>query len=236
MCYSLEQSKIAFTVNIFTCYILYIYKNSPTYKILALFFLFVGLIQFFDIIFWENQNIKDEKQEKINYITTKIAMIANHLQPIVLAILIYLFTGKLGKSSQIIILIYTIFVVFFSILAYKKINYTLVDEISVRHTNEIKPSLNWTWRSKILNWPWRSKINTNLFYVFFLISYIVLFYENFKYPLNIFSIFIGGLSFILSAYYYKRTLMGRFWCKVVAFMPIFFILFDKIIHFINLKK
>lgn len=225
MCYSLEQSKIAFTVNIFTCYILYIYKNSPTYKILALFFLFVGLMQFFDIIFWENQNIKDEKQEKINYITTKIAMMANHLQPIVLAILIYLFTGKLGKSSQIIILIYTIFVVFFTILMYKKINYTVVDEISVRYTNEIKPSLNWSWNN-----------NGYLFCVFFLISCIILFYENFKYPLNIFLIFIAVLSFILSAYYFKKKFMGRFWCKITAFMPIFFILFDKIIHFINLKK
>ena len=226
MCYSLEQSKIAFTVNIFTCYILYIYKNSPTYKILALFFLFVGLMQFFDIIFWENQNIKDEKQEKINYITTKIAMMANHLQPIVLALLIYLFTGKLGKSSQIIIIIYTIFITYFTILTYKKINYTVVKEISVRYTNEIKPSL---------YWQWGNKINIS-FIIFFLISGFILFYENFKYPLNIFSIFIGGLIFILSAYYYKRTLMGRFWCKVVAFMPIFFILFDKIIHFINLKK
>lgn len=226
MCYSLEQSKIVFTVNIFTCYILYIYKNSPTYKILALFFLYIGLMQFFDIIFWENQNIKDEKQEKINYITTKIAMIVNFLQPIVLAILIYLFTGKLGKLSQIVIIIFTIFITYFTILTYKKINYTVVNEISVKYTNEMKP---------YLNWPWLSKINVS-FIIFFLINYFILFYENFKYPLNIFSIFIGGLSFILSAYYYKRTLIGRFWCKVVAFMPIFFILFDKIIHFINLKK
>lgn len=230
MCYSEEQSRKSFVINLITCYILYTYKDRPTYKILALFFGFVGIMQFFDIIFWTNQNIKDERQAKLNYVTTKIAMIANHLQPIVLALLIYIFTGKLGKLSSIMVVIYTIITIFYSLLAYKNIKYTLIEKVSIRDTNdllfpypnddEIRPSL---------KWEWNLQKNALIVYLIFLATLVLLSYENFKYPFNIVLAFINIFTFVLSAYYYKGQSLGRFWCKFAAWVPLLFILMDKIV-------
>lgn len=231
MCYSEEQSKKSFVINLITCYSLYTYKVTPTYKILALFFGFVGIMQFFDIIFWSTQNIKDEKTANMNFITTKLAMFANHLQPIVLAYLIYIFTGKLGKFSMISILLYIVVISIYTINTYNKINYTLIEKVSIRDTNDlffpypddddIRPSL---------KWEWNIQENANLVYALFLTTLMILSYENFTYPFNIVLTFINLFTFVLSAFYYKGQSLGRFWCKFAAWVPLLFILLDKIIQ------
>lgn len=218
MCYSREQSIKSFVINLITCYALYTYKNNATYKILALFFGFVGIMQFFDIIFWSTQDIKDITKSRINYTTTKIAMFFNHLQPIILAYLIYVFTGKLGQLSKIIITIYTIVITFYTINAYNNIKYTLRENVSIRgiEDNDTRPSL---------KWEWNSLYNALYVYMIFLLTLVILSYENFKYPLNIILSFINIFTFILSAYYYKGKSIGRFWCKFAAWVPLLFILF-----------
>jgi hypothetical protein len=221
MCYSAEQSINSFVINLITCYALYTYKNISTYKILALFFGFVGIMQLFDIIFWNTQNIKNINQSRINFITTKLAMFANHLQPIVLAYLIYIFTGKLGQLSTIIIIFYTFIIIFYTINAYHKITYTLTETVSIRtlspQDDEIKPSL---------KWEWNSQYNSIFVYIVFLTTLVILSYENFTYPLNIILSFINIFTFLLSAYYYKGKSLGRFWCKFAAWVPLLFILLD----------
>lgn len=230
MCYSEEQSRKSFVINLITCYALYNYKNTSTYKILALFFGFVGIMQLFDIIFWNTQNIKDQNIAKLNYITTKIAMFANHLQPIVLAYLIYLFTGKLGQASSIMVLIYTLVILFYTINTYHKISHTLIEKVSIRDTNdllfpypeddEIRPSL---------KWEWNLQENAIIVYLIFLTTLMILSYENFNYPFNIVLTFINIFTFVLSAYYYKGQSVGRFWCKFAAWVPLLFILMDKVV-------
>lgn len=230
MCYSEEQSRKSFLINIVACYVLYNYNNDAIHKILALFFGFVGLMQLFDIIFWNNLNIKDPEQANINYVTTKIALFANHLQPIVLAYLIYMFTGSLGQISKILLTIYTIIIIFYTINAFNKITYTQVSNVSIRDTNDlffpdteddiIKPSLKWEWNMQEYNIP---------IYLTFLLTLVVLSYENFNYPFNIVLAFINVFTFVLSAYYYKGQSLGRFWCKFAAWLPLLFILIDKVI-------
>lgn len=216
MCYSEEQSRKSFIINLITCYILYKTK-SPTFKILALFFVFVGIMQFLDIIFWNNQDIKDPNQAQINWVTTKIAMFANHLQPIILAYLIYVYKGSLGNFSNIILPIYVVAISIYSFNAYNKINYTLKEEVSVRNLffQKAKPSLKWDWNIQQHNL---------LVYIIFLLTLLILAYENFEYPLNIVLAFINLFTFVLSAYYFKGRSIGRFWCKFAAWLPLFFIL------------
>jgi hypothetical protein len=230
MCYSEEQSRKSFLINIITCYALYNYNNDATHKVLALFFGFVGIMQLFDIIFWNNQNIKESEQGNINYITTKLAMFANHLQPIVLAYLIYIFTGSLGKLSKIILSIYTVIIILYTFNTYNKIKYTEVTSVSIRDTNDllfpneeddiIKPSLKWEWNMQEYSTP---------VYLTFLLTLVVLSYENFNYPFNIILAFINVFTFVLSAYYYKGQSLGRFWCKFAAWVPLLFILIDKVV-------
>jgi hypothetical protein len=230
MCFSEEQSKKSLLFNTITCYILYTYYNSSDTRILALFFKFVGLMQLFDLIFWRNQNIQDPTESVINYTTTKIAMLANHLQPIVLGLLIYIFTGSLGELSKIMLAIYTITITYYTICIWNKINYTLsMTDSSVRQdtlsmtdssvtstSNDISNSLKWDWNLQ--------KSNLQVYFIF-LLTLSVLAYENFDYPINIILLFINLITFLLSAYYFKSQFIGRFWCKFASFVPIIFILF-----------
>lgn len=54
MCYTLRTSIMAFIINIISCIFLYLYsikKNNVQLKIISLFFLYVGVMQYWDIIF-----------------------------------------------------------------------------------------------------------------------------------------------------------------------------------------
>jgi hypothetical protein len=187
-------------------------------------------MQLFDIVFWNNLNIKDSKQANINYITTKIAMFANHLQPIVLAYLIYIFKGSLGQLSKYILPIYIIVIILYTFNIFDKISYTQVNNLSVRNINDlfspnsqddiIRPSLKWDWNTQEYNGP---------VYLIFLLTLVILSYENFKHPFNIIMVFINLFTFILSAYFYKGQSIGRFWCKFAAWIPLLFILINKVI-------
>lgn len=211
MCYSEEQSKKTFLINIITCYILYNYSTKSTHnKIIALILLFVGFMQLFDIIFWKTQNISEPQQAQINYFTTKIAMFFNHLQPIVFAYILYTFNKKLGNLSTFILFIYTISITLYTINAYDKIKYTLVNPA---HSS--------------LVWEWNTQENYLYVYLLFLAALLVLSYENLTYPIN----FIFTYTFVISLIiplFYKTQVAGRFWCKLIGWAPLIFIILDKI--------
>jgi hypothetical protein len=230
MCYSEEQSRKSFVINMITCYVLFTYNTSPTFKIIALFFAFVGIMQFLDIIFWNNQNIQDPRQAQVNWITTKVAMVVNHLQPIILAYLIYIYKGSLGKLSNIILPIYIIAISIYSFNSYNKIKYTLQEDVSIRDVNDllfVNPEDDYTRTS--LKWDWNIQRHSLIVYIIFLSTLLILAYENFSYPFNIVLAFINIFTFVLSAYYYKGRSLGRFWCKFAAWVPLFFILIHKFI-------
>jgi hypothetical protein len=198
MCYSSKASIIAFIINLISCIIIY-KKNS----IISLFFGFVGLMQLYDYIFWKNQ-----KKNNINYITTKIAILSNHLQPIILALLIYFIQKKLNNLSLIIIIIYSIYSLYYTIKYWNNINYTLVEKIS-------RPSLYWRWNHMEKN---------NILYILFLLSLSISSFENFNYPSNIILLFINIISFIFSFIFFDKIhSIGRFWCYFASYVPLLFL-------------
>jgi hypothetical protein len=214
MCYSKEVSQRSFIINIVTCYILYNYKSDNNdYKILSLFFAFVGLMQLFDWIFWEHQG---ENGKRVNFIFTKIAMIVNHLQPIILAIVLYIFNGKLPNLSICIVILYTIVALHYT--ASLNTDYTLVKPVKTK-SGKVKTSL---------YWQWNSSRNNYLVYTIFLITLSVLSFENFNYPTNIILIFINIFSFLLSNFYYKTGHIGRMWCKISSGIPLILLLLGKL--------
>ena len=89
-------------------------------------------MQIYDVIFWLNQS-----NNNINYIFTKIAMITNYLQPIILSYLISQHY-KLNNLTTIILLLYVIYGLYYCINSFNKIDYTLVSKDS-------KPVLDWKW-------------------------------------------------------------------------------------------
>ena len=146
MCYDIQTSLIALVVNIVISIALFIVaKNkenkerdanvSNQLKAVALFFLFVGFMQFWDILFWSY-----DATTKVNMYATKMAMIWNHLEPIVLALLIYLFIGKLTLPSMIMLVVYTVAIVAYSANGWSELRGT-------ESTKDTCGSLYWQWNN-----------------------------------------------------------------------------------------
>jgi hypothetical protein len=214
MCYTKEVSRNTFIINVVTCLLLFKQKD-PQYKILALFFLFVGLMQLFDWIFWETQDLENEKSKTVNYTFTKIAMVVNHLQPLVLAALIYIYKGSISKKSLIPLAIYIISITIYTIKTYPKIDYTLEKENP--HTQR-----------KTLLWQWNEQEHSVFVYTMFLLALCSLLFFNFEYPLNIISVIISITSFLAAGYYVKGYTIGRWWCNFACFIPLILLMFNQV--------
>jgi hypothetical protein len=158
-------------------------------------------MQLYDYIFWTNLSKND-----VNKLTTKIAMISNHLQPIVLAVLIMYF-GKIPIKplSSFIVLLYSIVMTIYSISIWNKLDYTLVEP-------KTAPSL---------NWKWNEYTGSVLVYGIFMTSITVLLIQHFPFPVNYVFALLGILTYIFSWHYYKgKTTIGRFWCFFASFLPL----------------
>jgi hypothetical protein len=176
-------------------------------------------MQLFDMIFWSTQNIKDPYTAKVNYIATKMAMFINHSLPLVVAYILYSFIGKLGNLSLLIITIYILVISIYTYYAYYKISYTLVNNKYIKSNNT-----NVTLSRYYLDWSWNSQPYYIPVYIIYLLALIILFYENLPNPFNIILAFISLLSFLFTRYYFKGLSIGRWWCKIAAFTPMFFIM------------
>lgn len=211
MCYSKNISIYSFTTSLLTNLFLLYYSsivNNKEYslnlKIVGYGMMFVGIMQLFDYIFWTNQ-----KENKTNFITTKLAMLFNHLQPIVFMLLFFIFKGKISNLSLLVMIIYSIFALVYTIKSWNNIDYTLVREKS-------KPGLYWQWNYQPTSF---------YFYAGFLISLTVLFYENVNFPLNIIGIAISNLTFFYSYIKYNnKGDIGRMWCYFASLSSLLFLL------------
>jgi hypothetical protein len=91
-------------------------------------------------------------------------MITNHLQPIVLGLLIYYFNRNMEETSKLALIIYIICITLYTINAWNKEEYTTV-------SNRSNPSL---------NWEWNHQYGAPIVYFIFLVTLIILFYQNVK--------------------------------------------------------
>jgi hypothetical protein len=212
MCYDIQTSLIALVVNIVTSIVLFIVaKNkerdtnvSNQLKAIALFFLFVGFMQFWDILFWSY-----DATTKVNMYATKMAMIWNHLEPVVLALLIYLFIGKLTLPSMIMLVVYTVAIVAYSVNGWSKL----------RGTESTKDTCG------SLYWQWNNMKGNTLVYGLFLICLLFLAQQQFTGWVRCLSMVIITSTFFFSLYKYSiNASVGRFLCYFAAFCPIFFLI------------
>lgn len=200
MCYTIRASIFSFVVNALSCVLLYTTYN----KTLALLFAFVGLMQLYDIVFWLNQ-----RPNALNFWTTKLAMMTNHLQPIVLALLImYVEKRTLAPISKWLLIAYCIVAAVYSIYAWIHTDYTLVN---YRRANG---SLFWQWNYLFSNWVYVS------FLMLFIATICALMLQHFPAPINYIVTAIALLSVILSRVTFKGQATGRFWCWMAGFIPV----------------
>jgi hypothetical protein len=144
-------------------------------------------------------------------------MIWNHLEPIILALLICYYVNPLTIFSKIIVGIYIVSIIIYSINAWNKLKGTEV-------TKETCGSLYWQWNN----------MKGNIFvYTLFLLCLFILSLQ-FDGWIRILFTSIIIFTFFFSFYKYRiNKSVGRFWCYFAAFSPILFLIYNHI--FTNLK-
>jgi hypothetical protein len=197
MCYSSTISIVTFIEFIIASSILFCFN-----KVLGVFFAFVGLMQLYDYIFWTNSG-------SINFWTTKLAMITNNMQPLILAFLIVIFgKKKLKTASLVLVVLYSIATLIYSWNAWNKITVTTVSKKS-------SPSLHWEWNGLYGYVP---------YYALYLLTMTVLLYQHIEWPINIIACLLCIVTFVFSsALYTKKGTTGRLWCWMTGLSPLIFV-------------
>ena len=214
MCVSLHASVHSSITSLVTCGVLYFYIFNQrkhihkVFKSIALFLFFVSLMQWYDVIFWLNQ-----KENFVNYAFTKIAMLTNHLQPIVLAILVSSHS-ELSNLTKGVVLVYIVYAVIYSALVFNKIQYTLV-------TTKSYP---------VLHWPWTMHDGALPLYILFIIVMCMV-SSKLPPPINSIIIFLTLGSIAFSYYKTKRETFGKYWCMLAAYVPLLLILLATMYKF-----
>jgi hypothetical protein len=210
MCYNSQDSLNAYLINLVSCIILFNKSSNTDMKIASIFFLFVGQMQILDYIFWENNECSS-----INKLTTKIAILFNHLQPIVLFLLFNYYNYEQTTISKIILLLYTLFVIDYTIKLWPEENCEIEINEKVCYSLPLADL-------SIIKWKWNSQPNSYVIYTLFL---VYLFsasfnFKNYKYLYCMSS--IG--SFLIGSKIPKLNIgLGRAWCYIASFSPLFFL-------------
>lgn len=198
MCFNKDISIISYLIGLSGCILLY-YRN---YKIEGLLYAFVIQMQLIEYLLWLNNSCN-----WINKTITKIGILLNHLQPIILYFLIIYYNSNINKTSLNIIH-FIIIIYFISTILYLIHNYKLLDACTIGIENE-----------KELFWYIQ---HGHLFeyyhiFVFALVFMILLGLKKHNY-LNAYII----LASIIISYiiYDKRKAVGTIWCLFAAYIPL----------------
>jgi hypothetical protein len=201
MCYSANDSLTAYIINFFSSILLFYFSKKLEYKVISLFLLFVGQMQMFDYLFWKNQ-----KCNTINKLATILAIIFNHLQPIVLFLLQYYYGITQNMFALIIIILYIIFSVNYNIEAFSKVKCTLQE-------------------NNMMDWKW-NELNYSFIYYSLFLGYLILAAFNFKNNnIKILFALISIITFLVATKTpFLNYSIGRIWCYYASLIPVFILL------------
>jgi hypothetical protein len=198
MCINKEVSLITYGIGICSCIILYL----RGYKIEALFYGFIIQMQLIEYLLWLNNRC-----DNINKIITKIGIFINHLQPVILYLLVINLNDKINEYLKIIIHI-SIIIYLISVSIYFSFNYKLLNSCTIGIPNE-----------KELQWDIQYGKN-KIFYFIFVISLVLLLLLGLN-KNNYINAYIIFLTFIISyVKYFETKSIGTIWCLLAAYIPL----------------
>jgi len=215
MCFSEQMSIIAFSVGMIGSIL--VYSMGKIYdKIGGLWFMFVSCMQLVDFFLWRNQTCN-----RTNYITNIVGIILNHLQPIVLGIIILFVNTELSyqdvKTILYILLVYICTMVPYTWQCIVKTQCTLKNN------------------NNHMDWKWNSMHAAIFVYFVYLVTLFLLFYwfvpvYGFLYA------FAVVCTLIFSIIFYNKEI-GNMWCFFTIFLPILYYLFppDFLYRILRLK-
>ena len=193
MCYSVQASIAAFVVGMSLSLGL-TQQADKNKQIFGWFFAFVSLMQLFDAYFWLNPENAD---------VSKIAMIFNHAQPLVLAFLVNAIKKQLSVASKLFAAVYLFVITVYS--------------LNLKITNTVKDSSS----GDSLNWTWNHGKFGEAVYIYFTFVMAYIFYSELDQPYNKIAAFYTVASFALSVVKYEKIKsVGRFWCFIACFIPL----------------
>ena len=199
MCFSKNVSLFTFLTGIIgglLCYQI----NTPDYKIIGLFFMFVSLMQGIEYLLWSHQTC-----DKYNKLISNLGMILNHLQPVILCILLFIYSKeKFNKNKKLILTLITVYIVF--IIPY---SLKFKNQCTMKDTNNH------------LDWKWNHMDNGIIVYFLFLLCLVVFGYILGK-SFSLFALLSYSISYFI---YSQEHITGSIWCMFSAFGPLLYFLF-----------
>ena len=210
MCYTVESSLVALITGAIGALTL-AWKGDPYEVILALLFLFVIVMQFFDAVFWSTEKQVKEGDRSaifINRFFTKMAILFNHLQPIVLGgLIVYVTQNGLPLLSTLALITYALVAVTYTSNVWNDIDVTIEQPPA-------KPGLYWAWT--------KGEHYENMYRIF-MVCLGILMLENLstKAALLGLSLTAGTLFFSLERHGGKSD-AGRWWCNYAAYIPLLY--------------
>lgn len=204
MCFTAQDSLLAYVIGTIMS-VLLIQSSGSDYTVLGYFFLFVTQMQLFDFLFWITPSCT-----LVNTIVTKLAILVNHLQPIVLLGAQYLCGLQLSLPSLIIGLIYTVPTSIYTLRAFIDVGCT-------------RPNKN------VMIWDWNAQSGNKLVYGTFLASLVASSF-NFNAPwIRWLTAVTSVFSFVVA---HKTPILnvspGRIWCYYAALIPGLYLLLRQL--------
>jgi hypothetical protein len=205
MCFNKEISLQVFVFSIISSLLLIILGNKENIKenyLIAIFFSFVSLMQYVEYLMWKDIECKTGE----NKFATKIGPLLNHLQPILLYLLIIFVLQK--KSNMFISSINIIYLIYV-INKYIEFNNKNITCTKVLDSH--------------LNWPWKYDYNYDYFQLVMIINMISYLDSNLL-------ILPFILSYVLYIYYANNynKFVGELWCFSVNSMPLISLIYQKL--------
>lgn len=198
MCYSARISLLAFTVGFGFSIALMFSRNTHT-RLLGFFLGFVSWMQFIEYLLWMHQ-VCDDYNKHISV----IGMILNHLQPVVLALLVGTFYGKNIPALLAIVLVYLAVCIPYSM--------QFTTDLQCSTTQCGNPHLVWNWNT--MNY-------SDEVYLLFLASFAGIAVLGMPHPNGLTFAAVSVATYSASAIIYDRKVMGSLWCFWTAFFPPF---------------
>lgn len=213
MCYSTTASLLTFTIMaISTIYL--IYRNYPNDRWVAIVFISTGIMQLVEYFMW-----KDQSCGMMNHLATMCAFLVLLIQPIAVLIGAYYFGDLVFDKRKLvpIILLYAIIIV---IIGINWINYGMKKRLCSRPNG------------RHLDWDFSKWINRPIIKIFWFMYYIVvvLFFMSRPWYLGtiVRILLIGSLLF--SVFFVKNSSWKSWWCWIVNFIPIIYIIVSYYIY------
>jgi hypothetical protein len=196
MCFSEQASIVSFTAGILGSALCFSLGTIPD-KVIGLFLGYVSLMQGIEFLLWRHQICDD-----YNRTLSITGMLLNHMQPIMLGLIIlYIARPKTSVSIIVLMSIYAMIITIYSIPFFENTSNQCTLKNETNH----------------LQWKWNTMKGNILVYIFFAFTICAIFILGVKYGVKF--AFITLFTYLSSLFLYPQAVAGAMWCYYVAFLP-----------------